>query len=217
MYIQPDNSCVKSEYPRRHLTANRLEECTADWYVAYTQARQEEIAVANLQRQNFDTYLPLFKILKKHGKSTAINSSPPAKNTQITGATAHSSDAHPLLAFEPMFPRYVFFRPSRRGQSISTVRSTRGVHSVLMFGTNLAVIQHEVLQAIRHREHQRNQASTEIISPFQPGSHVRFRDPAFHSLDGLVQSVSAQRIVLLLEILGREKTVSVQHHQVELA
>jgi transcriptional antiterminator RfaH len=116
-----------------------------------------------------------------------------------------------------MFPRYVFFRPSRQEQSISTVRSTRGVNSVLTFGASLAVIQHEVLQTIRCRELQRNQAQADIISPFQPGSHVRFRDPVYQKLEGLVQSVSAQRVVLLLEILGRQKMIQVHHDQVELA
>lgn len=215
MYTQSDNSSRKvansNHFPADQLTTANV----TDWYVAYTQARQESIAVANLQQQNFDAYLPLFKTLKKHGKSTAASFI--GKKTEPADMPAHRPDVDQLITFEPMFPRYVFFRPANPKQSISTVRSTRGVNSVLMFGANLAVIQHEVLQAIRCRELQRNQAPINAISPFQPGSHVRFRDPVFQRLEGLVQSVSAQRIVLLLEILGREKTVHVQHDQVELA
>ena len=35
--------------------------------------------------------------------------------------------------------------------------------------------------------------------------------------EGLVQSVSAKRVAVLLEILGRPTTVQVDHHQIEIA
>ena len=180
------------------------------WYVAYTQPRQESIAVANLLRQSFDTYLPLFKAVKKPAKASAAGCAPQLQHKEDYAAIQDH------YTYEPMFPRYVFFRPSSPKQSISTVRSTRGVSFVLMFGNTLAVIQHQTLQTIRQREQQRNQQDLEVISPFQPGSRVRLCDPALHGLEGLVQSVSTKRVMLLLEVLGRQQTVKVQHDQLEL-
>ncbi|HEY9279469.1 MAG TPA: transcription termination/antitermination NusG family protein [Eoetvoesiella sp.] len=185
---------------------------TEAWYVAYTQARQENVAATNLQHQNFQTYLPLFKTLKKPGKGAATAPT----LTRKEESQSNSDCAVQLVTYEPMFPRYVFFRPSNGKQSIATVRSTRGVHSVLTFGADLAIIQHEILQAIHEREKLRDQAELEAISPFQPGSRIRLRDPALNRLEGLVQSVSVKRIALLLEILGRQKTVQVRPSQVEL-
>ena len=40
------------------------------WYVAYTKPRQERIALENLEQQQFNTYLPLFKKLKKETLKT---------------------------------------------------------------------------------------------------------------------------------------------------
>jgi len=166
------------------------------WYLVYTQARQERVAFDNLRRQNFHVYLPLFKTLRK-----------PPKGTQ---------KAEMLVAFEPMFPRYVFFGPSNSRQSIATVRSTRGVQSIVMCGSELAIVQSDVLQAIRAMEEERNRAGLQVITPFQPGSRVRMLDPALNRLEGLVQCVSSKRIILLLEILGRTMTVKVGHDRVEL-
>ncbi|UUZ76152.1 hypothetical protein LP414_33100 [Polaromonas sp. P1(28)-13] len=80
--------------------ASTTEDDRGDWYVAYTQPKREQVAVANLEQQGFEAYLPQYKTFKK-------------------------SPAGLLVAFEPMFPRYVFFRPGNAGQSISGARSTR--------------------------------------------------------------------------------------------
>lgn len=163
-----------------------------DWYVVYTQPKREQVAVANLEQQGFEAYLPQYKTFKK-------------------------SPAGLLAAFEPMFPRYVFFRPGRAGQSISGARSTRGVAFVLSFGFNPALLKPEQLLAIRACESERNRADLAEVSPFRPGLQVRLRHCGLQGLEGLVQSVSAKRVTLLLELLGRPTSVQVEHHQLELA
>jgi transcriptional antiterminator RfaH len=170
------------------------------WYVAYTRPQQESVAVAHLREQDFQTYLPLFKVLKVPGKHTST-----------------ASVATAAVAYEPMFPRYCFFRPSSAKQSIATARSTRGISSLVRFGAQFALLAPETMQLIQAREQQRNQADLSNINPLQPGRHVHFRDPALNGLEALVQSVSAQRVMLLLEILGRPTRVKVAHDQVELA
>ena len=162
------------------------------WYVAYTQPRREELALYNLEQQGFNAYLPRYKTFKK-------------------------SPAGLLAAFEPMFPRYVFFRPGNAKQSISGARSTRGVAFVLSFGFNPAMLKAEQLLAIQLCESERNRADLAEVSPFQPGLQVRLRHCGLQGLEGLVQSVSAKRVTLLLELLGRPVTVGVEHHQLELA
>lgn len=163
-----------------------------DWYVAYTQPKREHVAVVNLEQQGFNAYLPRYK---KHKVSP-------------DGV---------LSTFEPMFPRYVFFRPGNAGLSISGARSTRGVSFVLSFGANLAVLKSVELQRIQACEVEQNQADSAAISPFQAGVQVRLRHCGLHGLEGLVKSVSAKRVTLLLELLGSQQTVHVEHHQLELA
>jgi transcriptional antiterminator RfaH len=160
------------------------------WYVAYTQPKREQVATTNLAQQGFEAYLPQYKTFKKS----------PA------GAVAVSA---------PMFPRYVFFRPGNAGQSISGARSTRGVSFILSFGGYPALLKTFELQAIQACEAERNQADLAAISPFQPASHVRLRNCGLRGLEGLVQSVSSKRVAVLLELLGRQKVVTVGHHQLE--
>ncbi len=163
-----------------------------DWYVVYTQPKREQVALCNLEQQGFEAYLPQYKTFKK-------------------------SPVGVLAAFEPMFPRYVFFRPGHAGHSISGARSTRGVAFVLSFGFNPALLKPEQLLAIRACESERNRADLAEVSPFPPGLQVRLRHCSLQGLEGLVKSVSAKRVTLLLELLGRQTTVNVEHHQLELA
>lgn len=158
------------------------------WFLAYTRPRLESIALQNLQQQGFDAYLPLYKCLKR------------------TGAGSQA-------AFEPMFPRYVFFRPRHASQSIGPARSTRGVGHVVSFGHELATLCSDTLEAIRHFEQQRNAADLAELGSLRPGCPVRFCNPAFSGLEGLVKTASRQRVVVLLELMGRQQVVIVDRHQ----
>jgi transcriptional antiterminator RfaH len=162
------------------------------WYLAYTRPRLEAVALQNLQQQGFNAYLPLYKCLKKTESGTHV-------------------------AFEPMFPRYVFFRPSHANQSIGPVRSTRGVGHIVSFGHVSATIRTDTLRAIQQLEQVRNAADVTELGNLRPGTAVRFADRAFVGLQGLVKSVSSQRVSVLLEIMGREQIVTVDHHQLEVA
>jgi len=160
----------------------------APWYVAYTRPRQEAIAEQNLLAQDFHVYLPLYKAYKKQ-----------------------------QAVLEPMFPRYIFFRPSRPQQSIATVKSTRGVTCLIMFGPEMAIMREQTLDAIRSLEQQRNSLDLGELSPLKPGRRVRIRDSAFEGMEGLVHAVSSRRVILLLEILGQERFLTVCSDSIELA
>jgi transcriptional antiterminator RfaH len=162
------------------------------WYLAYTRPRMEETALINLQRQGFHTYLPMFKTLRR---------------TEDGLQPTHVA----------MFPRYVFLRPATARQSLSPVASTRGVCSLVRFGVDPAIVLPEIIRHIREFEVARNRAGLDAISPIQPGTRVRMRKGALKGLEGLVVSVAKQRVTFLLEILGREKPVTVAHDELESA
>ena len=162
------------------------------WFLAYTRPRLETVALQNLQQQGFDAYLPFYKRLKK-------------------------SSAGMEAIFEPMFPRYVFFRTSPQAQSIAPVRSTRGVAQVVSFGHEIATIRSHTLEAIRQLEQERNAADVAELSSLRPGHVVRFCNPALNGLEGLVKSVSSRRVTVLLELMGRQQVITVDHQQLEAA
>lgn len=161
------------------------------WYVAYTQPQREQLAQVNLELQGFEAYLCQHKSFKKTPEGM-------------------------LEIWQPMFPRYIFFRPSHAGQSISVVRSTRGISFVLRFGLTPALLKPEELRLLKALESAQHQADAAQNSPFQPGLKVRLQNCGLSGLEGLVHSVSSKRVTLLIELLGREKKVQLEHHQVEL-
>ena len=161
------------------------------WYVAYTQPKREQVATDNLLQQGFEAYLPLYRTLQKAQKK-------------------------PCPGFEPMFPRYAFFKPDA-GQSLSAARSTRGVAFVLSFGCQPAVLKDEVVEFIRQFERQRNLIDIHQLSPFQAGAKVTLVEESLIGIEGLVTSVSGKRVNVLIQILGGFRKLSVEHHQLRLA
>lgn len=164
---------------------------TDRWYLAYTKPRQEQIALFNLEQQAFHVYLPLYKKFKK-------------------------TEQGPVALFEPMFPRYMLFRPGKPEQSISAVRSTKGITTVVRFGFEPAMLHDTVVERIRQLEQDRNHATLQELSDLKPGQSVRLKHTALGGIEGLVQSVSSKRVAVLLEILGRPTLVQLEHHQVEV-
>lgn len=174
----------------------------AAWYVAHTKPRQESTAREQLLRQDFEVYLPLFKVFKKL----------PSGTRRVAAAATGAAAA--LTAHEPMFPRYLFLRPTRPTQSLSVVRSTVGVSSLVMFGHQPAQLADAAVQAIRQAETLREAADINQISPFQAGMSVQIQDSPLAGIQALVQAVSKDRVTLLLNILGRPQTVQVEFGQV---
>lgn len=161
------------------------------WYLAYTKPRQEQVALTNLAQQAFEAYLPLYKKFKK-------------------------TEQGPVAHFEPMFPRYILFRPGKPDQSISVVRSTKGIASIVRFGFEPAMLQDDLVQRIRQLEQDRNHATLQELSNLKAGQTVRLKHTALGGVEGLIQSVSSKRVAVLLEILGRPTVVQLEHHQVEV-
>jgi hypothetical protein len=69
----------------------------------------------------------------------------------------------------------------------------------------------EMLEAIRAIEEERAGADLKTVSPFQPGTLARIRSHGVKGLDGLVLAVCNKRVTLLIDILGRQQMVEVDH------
>ena len=139
------------------------------WFLAYTRPGQERLAQQNLAFQAYESYLPQFRRIKKTAADT-------------------------IEVVEPMFPRYVFFRAERAGQSITPVGSTRGISHIVRFGQVPAMVQPDTLGIIRQLEQERNMVGEAPMESLQLGQKVRLLDPAFHGLEGLVKSASSRRV-----------------------
>ena len=70
------------------------------WYLLYSKPRQEGVAVENLKRQGYETYLPLVR-------------------------TRRRRQGQYVSLVEPMFPRYLFIHLSDQTDNWGPIRSTR--------------------------------------------------------------------------------------------
>jgi transcriptional antiterminator RfaH len=161
------------------------------WYVVHTKVRQEAMACDNLTRQGYSVYLPRIKVMKR-----------------IRGLVQ--------VLLEPLFPRYVFVQPASSQQSLAPIRSTLGVSTIVRFGQEPAQMSELTLQSIRNFESQRNALRDADLHPLLPGERVQVADGPLSGLEGLISSVSQQRIVVLLQLLGQETRVSLGRHQLEV-
>jgi len=161
------------------------------WLAAYTKPRMEQVALKNLERQSFEAYLPLYKKFKK----------------TETGMV-------PVL--EPMFPRYIFFRPSKAEQSIESVRSTKGISNVVRFGHEPGMVSADIVEILKNFEADQNQATPETLCNLKAGQKVKLKHFTLGNMEGLLHDVSSKRVTVLVEILGGFRKVNVGHKQIEV-
>ena len=178
---------ITSHEPEKHLL----------WYLVYTKPRLEFIAQENLERQGFNVYLPLYKIIKKPTKNSL--------NKEIN------------VVREPMFPRYLFVQAKHREQSLSTIQYTRGVLFIVRFGQNLASLPQKLIDDIKTFEKVREDTNIEDMTPFKPGTRVRLNQHSgLEHLEGLVQTSSTNRVTILLEIMGGLQKVTTKPSYIDI-
>ena len=154
---------------------------TLSWYLVHTKPRQEDIALANLERQGYECYLPQMRIERIRRRKAEV-------------------------ATEPMFPRYLFIRldSSDQGKSWTPIRSTLGVSQLVHFGARAAKVDDTLVDLLRQRE---RAMPTEAM--FHSGDSVVINDGPFAGIEAIYQTVDAdRRAFILLEILA--KPVSMQ-------
>jgi transcriptional antiterminator RfaH len=155
---------------------------TLSWYLVHTKPRQEEIALANLQRQGYECYLPQMRIERIRRRKAEV-------------------------ASEPMFPRYLFVRldSSDQGKSWSPIRSTLGVSQLVHFGSRAATVDDTLVDLLRQRE---RTLPTEAM--FHSGDSVVIADGPFAGIEAIYQTADAdRRAFILLEILSKPVSIHI--------
>jgi transcriptional antiterminator RfaH len=173
-------TCLQSSTSRFRKTLDG----THPWYVVHTKTRQEMIALENLERQGYCCYLPQLKLKRPKARKM-------------------------IVIEEPMFPRYLFIGAdalfSKKGASF--IRSTKGVHELVRFGSEPAQIRFELLQGIFDREQAQHSSPKE---PFQTGDCVRVIDGPLAGLESIYQAQTGdERSMILLNLLSRPVQVQI--------
>lgn len=162
------------------------------WYLVYTKPHGEDLARVNLERQGYETYLPRVRQRRRRLGRVFYN-------------------------VEPLFPRYLFIHLDTVNDNWMPIRSTFGVTRLIRFGMDPAVVPDELVNTIRARE---NREGLQVVSldPFKKGDRVRVRDGPMMGFEGIFLARSSRdRVLVLLDIVGRHTRVSVNLDQLESA
>lgn len=162
------------------------------WYVCQTKPRQEALAARKLAEQGYEVYVPML-----------------ARWERKKGAWNRTE--------EVMFPRYGFVRCGRAGQSIAPIRSTPGVTGLVTFGTTPATLGDMDVAAIRAIAERGANTLQAQATPFRAGENVAVTDGPLKGLAGIVSEIAAERVVVMLTLLGREKPVAIPADHLALA
>jgi len=140
------------------------------WYLVYTKPKQESVAMINLERQRYQVYLPQI-LLSKPGK----------KQTHI----------------EPLFPRYLFIKLSMEFDNWGPIRSTKGVNSLVKFGSNPIGVPNEIIETVKNKCNQ-NGVYYPPPKHFSVGDVVRICDGIFSQYEAIITAQTGEERVELL-------------------
>ena len=160
------------------------------WYLVYTKPRQEETALTNLARQGYGAYLPRARQWRRRS----------GRRVQVV---------------EPLFPRYLFICLDVQTDNWGPIRSTLGVASLVRFGHEPAKVPDELVAFLRKQE---SQGGLHVWAEptFEAGDRVSVAEGAFQGYKGiLLAKTSRERVVVLLDILGKQVRTQIPSSQLE--
>jgi len=149
------------------------------WFCLRTQQKREHIAAANLRLLNeVEVYNPQLQVRRRLPSGS-------------------------VLVSEPLFPGYLLTRFAL-DPMLDLVRFTAGVKYLVQFGTYLAPIPAREVEQLKQALD-----CGEVVSELLPGEEVQVLHGPFAGLSAVIQRYlpAAQRVQVLLEILGRAASV----------
>ena len=160
------------------------------WYLIYSKPQQERLALENLERQGYPSYLPLIRNRRRRkGRYVSI--------------------------IEPMFPRYLFVHLSDETDNWGPIRSTIGVVNLVRFGMQAARVPDSLIEMME----QRDEEGVQTLAPpvLEPGDQVRIVEGVMAGYEAIFQArTGKERVVLLLQLAqDRTARMQVSAHDIE--
>jgi len=172
------------------VTSNKSQ--TRSWYLVVTKPQSEFKAQENLQRQGYETYLPLVQISRRRN----------GRNVKRT---------------EAFFPRYLFISLDKETDNWSPIRSTIGVAGMVRFGGMPAQAPNELIDNLKNNEDEFGLQLTQK-KELKQGDKVEIIDGPFEGHKAIYQKMkSTERVSVLLDIVGKNTQVSLSVHELEIA
>lgn len=155
------------------------------WYAVYTQPRFELWARTNLWERGLEVYLPQYRRRVRHAR-------------QVRDIVT------------PYFPRYLFVQADPELGDRRKIDSAKGVVGMVRFGDCTPPVPDAVMKELRAREGEDGLIRMDGGPRFKPGEKVRLLGGALADQVGVFETATdAQRVIVLLELLGRQTRVRI--------
>ncbi|MGE8152638.1 transcription/translation regulatory transformer protein RfaH [Pseudomonas vancouverensis] len=157
------------------------------WYLIQCKPRQDARAEENLMRQGFTCYRPTQQVerLQRGRRSVTI---------------------------ESLFPGYLFIQLDQLNDNWLPIRSTRGVNQLVTFGKQPIAVADDLIEQLQQ---QLSENPVESMA-FEPGDRVRINSGSYKELEAIfLARDGTERILILLQLLHREHTLSVPIDAIE--
>jgi len=157
------------------------------WYALYTKPKKELQVVGLLQGQGIEVYLPTVQ------------------------RKVHRSDRPDRVVY---FPCYVFAHLDFTVIPRSSIAWLPGVRSIVSFGDQPAIVAAEIVDLIRWRLDELEEVG---FGKLRQGDRVRIKSGPLRDLEALFDKPlsSANRVRILLEVVGRMTPVDIDYAQLE--
>ena len=113
-----------------------------------------------------------------------------------------------------LFPGYLFIQLNDKTQNWSPINSTKGVSHFVKFGLNFAKVPDSVVEFIKSNQHITTEKLINL-KKFKSGDMVQISDGALENYIAIFKCYkSNERVILLMNLLGHEQSLSIKKESV---
>ena len=113
-----------------------------------------------------------------------------------------------------LFPGYLFIHLDKERENWSPIRSTKGVVNFVRFGLNFAQVPDAIIKFLKANQ-LINKEKLKNLNKFKSGDKVLIKDGVFKNCVAIFKSSkSEERVILLMNILGQQQSITIKQESV---
>jgi len=155
------------------------------WYLLQTKFRQERKAAQELEQQNINVFLPLYRSEKI------------IKGVRVTKE-------------EPLFSRYLFIELDIKNTNWTSIRSTRGVSKFVEFGNGASTVDPLIIESLRNVESQPEESYLTLGEKVRVVyGAFKSLEAIYQAADGSARSY------ILMELMQQDQYISIDNQLIK--
>lgn len=161
-----------------------------NWFLLQYKPNSHRVALRNLHRQRFETFLPMQDVTQR-------------KRTKLVQQS------------KPLFPGYLFVAFTRESAPWHQIKSTIGVSRLVGFNGQPTALPLDLVSSLMRR----CDSNGKLLLPKQlnTGEHVEIISGPFSTFVATVEHIDEkQRIFILMDFMGRQTRLQISHDQLQV-